>query len=593
MRRLSVTALLLLITTALDAQVDLTGLWRPLARNEDGSGMDGDYAGLPLSAAGRWRAQSWSPENFEVPEWVCRPHAWDFSVEATASELRFWADIDNPTQDLLALHGRLSMREQETTIWMDGRPRPPDYARHTWSGFSTGEWDGDTLVQTATHLKEAYIRRWGPMRSDRATVRIRWKRIGDYLRSTVIIYDPVYLDAPYVRTSLFWVHDPQLVMPPYPCEEATETVVERGTAPHYLPGRSLLPAQDPDATDRFGTPYEARLGGVETMYPEYIAKMTSPGRVAAQDVRPGAAWTPALASGDDGQVHILPVRGNVYMLVGAGGNITVHAGGEGVLVVDTGLASMSDKVLAAIRSISRRPLRYVVNTNEGDEHTGGNEAIAAAGKSIPFRLTNPSHVQGTIGTERASVISFLTVFHRMSAPTGQVAPRAEAAWPDNTYSTPQKKLFFNDEPVLIMHRPSNTDGNSIVHFRTADVVSTGDLLDLTSYPFIDVNAGGSIDAVVASLNSLIDITVPGRTSEGGTLVIPGHGRLADQPDVVYYQQMVAIVRDRIKEMIARGLTVEQVKAARPTRDYDPRFGRDTGPWTTDMFVEAAYRSLHK
>ena len=305
------------------------------------------------------------------------------------------------------------------------------------------------------------------------------------------------------------------------------------------------------------------------------------------------AWKPAIPTGDDGQVHILPVRGNVYMLVGAGGNITVHAGEEGVLLVDTGLASMSDKVIAAVRTISRRPLRYIVNTNERDEHTGGNETIAAAGKTIPFRLTNPSHVQGTIGTDRASVISFLTVFHRMSAPTGQVAPRAEAAWPDNTYSTPQKKLFFNDEPVLIMHQPSNTDGNSIVHFRTADVVSTGDLVDFTTYPFIDVKAGGSMQAMVEGLNRLIDITVPGRKSEGGTLVIPGHGRLADQPDVVYYQQMVVIVRDRIKDMIARGLTLEQVKAARPTRDYDSRYGRDTGAWTTDLFVAAAYQSLSR
>jgi cyclase len=303
------------------------------------------------------------------------------------------------------------------------------------------------------------------------------------------------------------------------------------------------------------------------------------------------AWKPAIPTGNDGQVHVLPVRGNVYMLVGAGGNITVHAGNEGVLLVDTGVAAMSEKVLAAVRTISRAPLRYVVNTNEREEHTGGNEALAAAGKTIPFRLTNPSHVQGAIGSDRASVISYLTVFHRMSAPTGQVAPRAEAAWPDNTYSTPQKKLYFNDEPVLIMHRPSNTDGNSIVHFRTADVVSAGDLVDLTAYPFIDVKAGGSIQAVVESLNRLIDITVPGRASEGGTLVIPGHGRLADQPDVVYYQQMVAIVRDRIKDMIGRGLTLDQVKAARPTRDYDPRFGRQAGTWTTDMFVEAAYHSL--
>jgi hypothetical protein len=265
----------LLSGSAVWAQVDLTGLWRPLGRDEDGSGMDGDYAGLPLNAAGRARAQAWTPENFEVPEWVCRPHAWDFSLEAGASQLRISAQIEDATQQLTALHGRLSMREQEVTIWMDGRPRPPDYTRHSWSGFATGEWEGDTLVQTTTHLKEAYIRRSGPMKSDQTTVRIRYKRIGDYLRATVILYDPVYLEAPYIRTSLFWINDPDLVMPPYPCEEATETVVERGTIPHYLPGRNLLPGQDPNLTDRFGTPFEARLGGAETMYPEYITRMKS------------------------------------------------------------------------------------------------------------------------------------------------------------------------------------------------------------------------------------------------------------------------------------------------------------------------------
>jgi hypothetical protein len=271
-----VAPLVVLVSLAVEsarAQVDLTGLWRPLARNEDGSGMDGDYAGLPLNAAGRARAQAWTPENFEVPEWVCRPHAWDFSLEAGASQLRLSADIEDATQRLIAWRGRLSMREQETTIWMDGRPRPPDHGRYAWSGFNTGDWDGDVLVQTSTHLKEAYIRRWGPMRSDQATVRIRYKRLGNYLRATVIVYDPVYFDEPYIRTSLFWVNDPDLVLPPYPCEEATETVVERGTVPHYLPGQNLLPGQDPEITDTFGTPYEARLGGAETMYPEYIARM--------------------------------------------------------------------------------------------------------------------------------------------------------------------------------------------------------------------------------------------------------------------------------------------------------------------------------
>ena len=207
------------------------------------------------------------------------------------------------------------------------------------------------------------------------------------------------------------------------------------------------------------------------------------------------AWRPTLPSANDGQVHVLPVRGHVYMLVGAGGNITVHAGDEGVLLVDTGVASMSEKVLAAVRTISQRPLRYIIDTNEREEHTGGNEIIAAAGETIPFRLTNPRHLHGRIGSTRASVISFLTVFHRMSAPTGQVAPTPEAAWPDNTYSTPQKKLYFNDEPVLIMHQPSNTDGNSIVHFRLADVVSVGDLVDLTAYRLSDVLVTGNFAAV--------------------------------------------------------------------------------------------------
>jgi len=319
-------------------------------------------------------------------------------------------------------------------------------------------------------------------------------------------------------------------------------------------------------------------------------------RVHSQGSQPRAtwAWKPAVPSVQPGEVEVLPVRGKVYMLVGAGGNITVHAGDDGVLLVDAGVESMSAKVLAAVRSISKRPIRYIVNTNERDAYTGGNETVAAAGSTIPFRLsTDPRVSDGRLGKDRANVIAYLTVFHRMSAPTGQVAPRPEGAWPDNTYSTPQKKLYFNDEPVLIMHNPSTTDGNSIVHFRLADVVSVGDLVDLTGYPFIDVKAGGSIEAVVQGLNRLIDITVPNRKSEAGTLVIPGRGRLADQPDIVYYQQMVAIVRDRIKDMIGRGMTLEQVKAARPTRDYDTRYGKDTGSWTTEMFVEAAYASLMK
>ena len=270
--------LLLVVLAALlsrpaTAQVDLTGLWRPLPRNQGGSGMVGDSAGVPLSDAGRWRAEYWSPEDFDVAEFVCRPHAFDYSLEGPLSAMRVWTDVDRPTQQVIAYHGHVNQQEQETTIWMDGRPHPPRNTPHTWSGFSTGEWDGDVLVVTTTHLKETYVRRSGVMRSDRSTVRTRWRRVGDYLQATSILYDPVHFSEPYVRSTMVWVYDPALVESPYPCEEATETAVPRGSTPHFLPGQSPLPGLDPAVTDRFMTPYEPRLGGSETMYPEYIAKM--------------------------------------------------------------------------------------------------------------------------------------------------------------------------------------------------------------------------------------------------------------------------------------------------------------------------------
>ena len=157
--------------------------------------MTGDAAGVPLSTEGRWRADSWSPADFDTAEWVCRPHAWDYSLEGPLSPVRFWPEVDEATQKLVAYRGHIHMEEQQTTIWMDGRPHPPENALHTWSGFSTGQWEGDTLVVTTTHLKEAYIRRTGLMRSDQTTVRTRWRRMGNYLQATVIMYDPVYLSG--------------------------------------------------------------------------------------------------------------------------------------------------------------------------------------------------------------------------------------------------------------------------------------------------------------------------------------------------------------------------------------------------------------
>jgi cyclase len=307
-----------------------------------------------------------------------------------------------------------------------------------------------------------------------------------------------------------------------------------------------------------------------------------------------APWPPKLAAPAPGDVEILPVQGNVYMLAGAGGNITVQVGDQGVLMVDTGVAAMSDKVIAAVASLARgKPLRYIINTNHRPDYTGGNDKIAPTGEIVPFR--EPDYTagpQGAIDTHRASVVSTLAVLNRMSAPTGAAPAREEGSWPDNTFTTPWKRLYFNDEPIIITKVPGTTDGNAVVLFRKSDVVSSGDLFDLTRYPMIDTKLGGGISAEVDALNKLIEFAVPSNNAEGGTRVIPAHGRISDHADVVYYRDMITIVRDRIQDMIKNGMTLAQVKAARPTRDYDARYGKTTGPWTTEMFVEAAYNSLN-
>jgi hypothetical protein len=179
----------------------------------------------------------------------------------------------------------------------------------------------------------------------------------------------------------------------------------------------------------------------------------------------------------------------------------------------------------------------------------------------------------------------------MSAPTGPAAAIPEGAWPMDTYSVPQKNLYFNGEAVEIFHQVANTDGNSFVLFRRSDVVSAGDIFDPGEYPIIDLKRGGSLEGVIEGLNRLKQMVIPADHEEGGTMIIPGHGRLSDAADLAVYQHMVTIVRDRLQDMIKRGMTLEQVKAAHPTRDYDPIYGNTTGNWTTDMFIEAAYTSL--
>jgi glyoxylase-like metal-dependent hydrolase (beta-lactamase superfamily II) len=281
------------------------------------------------------------------------------------------------------------------------------------------------------------------------------------------------------------------------------------------------------------------------------------------------------------ELEVLPVQGNISMLAGAGGNITVQAGKDGVFLVDSGTAAMSDKVLEAIRNVSRGQVTYIVNTSDRRDHTGGNETFARTGRPLAINRA----AQATV-----FIVAFSTILDRMSDRSATPAI-PERAWPNDTYSGSQKNLYFNGEGIEILHQPASTDGDSIVVFRRSDVISTGDIFSPAQYPVIDVKNGGSIQGVLQGLNRLRQMAIPADHVEGGTMIVPGHGRLCDMADLAIYHQMVTIVRDRLQDMIKRGMTLEQVKAARPTRDYDPIYGSTTGTWTTDMFVEAAYRSL--
>jgi glyoxylase-like metal-dependent hydrolase (beta-lactamase superfamily II) len=332
----------------------------------------------------------------------------------------------------------------------------------------------------------------------------------------------------------------------------------------------------------------------------------APVRVVAQDAQGAAAYPGTLSPAQrnqllergDGEVHVLLVRqgdlypepeASIYMLVGAGGNITVQVGSNGVLLVNSGNASMSDKVLAAIQSLSSEPLRTIVNTDVDAEDSGGNLAIAATGRSVTGG--DVTNLIGS-GSAIASILSTQEVLDRMSA-AGTPDSQPQDAWPTDTYTLPVKDMWFDGESIRIFHQQAaHTDGDSMVYFRRSDVVCTGDIFSTTGYPVFDSARGGSIQGVIGGLNRLIyEIMIPAQQNDGGTLVIPNRGYLSGYSDVVFYQEMIIIIRDRIQNMISKGMTLEQVQAAHPTLEYDPRYGSTTGPWTTRMFVEAVYNSL--
>jgi cyclase len=311
--------------------------------------------------------------------------------------------------------------------------------------------------------------------------------------------------------------------------------------------------------------------------------------VAYSQIAVPAQQQPPFPGGRDtaAGIHIEPVRGNIYMLAGSGGNITLQVGPEGALIVDTGVAEKTDALLSAIQETSMfhlrslsgpaTPIRYIINTSINPEHIGGNWKIATSKYFDP--------VQGG-----EQIIGHGNVLNRLTTESEDKAEQPGTI--TDAYFTEYYKLnrFFNGEGVQVIHVPSgNTDGDSIVWFRGSDVISTGDLLETHRYPTIDIERGGSVNGVIAGLNALLDLTYPEFRGQGGTILIPGHGRLSFANDAAYYRDMITIVRDRVKYMIDKKNTLQQIKAAGLTKDYDPIYGTEAG--STDRFIEAIYRSL--
>ncbi len=326
----------------------------------------------------------------------------------------------------------------------------------------------------------------------------------------------------------------------------------------------------------------------------------------------------ARAAESAGELHWWPVRENVWMLVGAGTNIAASVGPDGVMLVNAGNEQAAPRVLAALKDLQSqlnafgfldvtkpqrggaetrsrfpvnthappKPVRYLINTSSLPHSIGGNELIAASG--ITYTGGN---VAGTIAdsSEGAAVLAHENVLNRMVE-----HDMPFDALPTETFFTADYKMstFFNDEGVQIFHVPNAaTDGDSFVFFRGSDVIAAGDLVSMDSFPIIDVASGGSINGVLDGLNAILKLAIPEFRTEGGTMIIPGHGRLADSADVGYYRDMLTIIRDQVQALIGEGLTLEQVIERRPTFGYEGRFGSKSGPWTTEMFIEAVYRSL--
>jgi cyclase len=583
--------------------MDISGTWS-YGGDQDAdygtaAGAVGDYGGIPLNEAGRLYALAWDASRMTVRQQQCAGYGIPYAYFSPGN-FRFWEERDPHTQQLIAIHMWFQTSEVRRTIWMDGRPHPPAWAPHTFAGFSTGTWDKNVLTITTTHLKRAWLRGNGVPSSDEATVVEKLVRHGDRITVFTVTKDPVFLDEPYSKTmiNLRNIKDPTAWL--YACEDGEEIV---GRREDKIPNRLFW--KNPymrEWADKNGVPLLATLGGGITTHPEFLAKLNDGKSSEAEALKeivpsPAAPQQSSRAADpnpNDGEIHVSKVQGGVYLLIGDSGNIAVQAGDQGAFVVDSGAGKLSDKVIAAIGKLSKNPIQFVVNTSFRPDHTGGNAALGKAGQdpSLPGSFFGGQAPTGATGFfedpgHHATLIAQNNVLVRMEA-----AKLSSDMIPPDTYLDDRRRKYHNDELIEIFHEPNAvTDGDSIVQFRRSDVIATGDIYDTTRYPFIDLKSGGSVQGELAALNSILDKTGYEHDEDGGTMIIPGHGRISDEYDVAEYRDMLAIIRDRVENMINARASLEQVEAARLTADYDTRYGATSGAWTTDMFIEAVYTSL--
>ena len=580
--------------------IDLSGDWFTAGNVGTSAGaqvMLVEYEGIPVNEAGRLYALTWNSSQMTSRQQQCAQYDPTRLTHGGGNQ-RIWEDRDPITQRLIAMKLYGQITEGTRTIWMDGRPHPPAYAKHTFLGFSTGKYEGDVLTVYTTHIKRNWIRLNGQALSDETTLVEHFIRHGDRITYVTVLTDPVFLSEPLIRSTdmLRETRSPEAWL--YACDDG-EQVVGRAVdqTPHYLFGQNPYLHEYSDSRK---VPLLAALGGADTMYPQFDTKLKNTDATAADAAvkaelfpipGPPQASHAVDPNPRDGNIHVLPVQGNVYMFVGDGGNIAVQTGTQGAFVVDTGAGQLTDKVIAEIRKlIGDKPIQFAVNTSFHPDYTGGNVKLHAAGSDPSllgsfFSAGGQAFADAGVG---ATMIAHQNVQNRMS----EANTMPSSGWPTDTFLEGRRRKYYNDEGVEILWEPNAaTDGDTIVHFRRSDVIVTGDIFNTTQYPFIDVKNGGSVQGEIAALNNILDRTIYQHLGEGGTLVIPGHGRLCDEYEVSEYRDMVQVIRDRVQAMIKNGATIEQVKTARLTADYDTRFGAISGPWTTNMFVEAVYSSL--